>query len=388
MSSFNAFSSEQSLEADVSARAEYNDNIFLTDQEHDAVTGLIITPSIAGVIKEAHWEAKLAASLRINQYSDNNLDSNDQYFDLTGRYIAERNIFSLNVNHDLDSNLSSTSTDFGIVGRRINRKMQSITPQYTRLLTERAALVLSYTYSDVDFLDAEDTGFTPYVTESISGSFIYDLTEKDKLTLSLTAIDYRSRNDLVTYQLFVSRAGVDHKFTETLSGDFSLGVSRRNSTNRQTQTFDFFGRPITVTQVFDAKNRGLVYDAGIKNLFESGQIEGRISRDDTTDSFGGLNEVNRLNLIYTNRVSELWRYKISGRYDDITSISSGSIRTDRDIFFFESVAYYSITSKWNVNASYRYIARKFKSDTSDNRAPHSNRIYLGLTYNFPSLSTF
>ena len=108
----NAYSYEAALQADIDARAEYNDNIFLTSLPHDAVTGIIITPSLSGIIKEENWEAKLRARVRINKYSDDTIDGNDQLFDLTGQYNAQRNIFSLNINHDLDSNLSSTSTDF------------------------------------------------------------------------------------------------------------------------------------------------------------------------------------------------------------------------------------------------------------------------------------
>jgi hypothetical protein len=386
--SFNALASERSLEADVSARAEYNDNIFLTDQEHDAVSGLIVTPTLSGIIKEENWEAKLNAGLRINKYSDSNLDSNDQLFDLTGRYLAQRNIFSLNINHNLDSNLRSTSDDFGVVvGRRVNRKMQSITPQYTYLLTERSILQFSYTYTDVDYIDAEDTGFTPYITENVSGALIYNLTERDKLTFSFSVVDYRSQNKLITYQLYSPRIGLDHEFTETLSGNFSIGVSNRNSTNRQTQTFDFFGRPITISQEIDSKSRGLVFDFGMKQLLETGQLEGTFSRSDTTDSFGGLNQINRIGASYSDKLSELWRYTISSRYDDITSVGRSST-TDRNTFYFDSMVSYSIAINWNVNASYQYAARKFKSDASENRAPHSNRVYLGLTYNFPPLSTF
>ena len=382
-----AWSYEGALEADIDTRAEYNTNIFLTSLPHDAVTGVIITPSLSGIIREQNWEAELRARLRINKYSDDTIDGNDQFFNLTGQYSAQRNIFSLNINHDLDSNLSSTSTDFGIAGRRVQRKSQSLTPQYTRLLTERLALILSYTYADVDYLEAENTGYTPYISQTGAASLQYDLTEKDELTFSLFAVDYVSKNELVTYQLFMSRVGIDHKFTETLSTDFLLGISRRNSTNLQTQTFDFFGQPITTTQEIDFNDRGFVLDAGITRLLETGQIEGRISRNNTTNSFGGLDQVDQFKINYVDKISELWRYNISGRFDDVTSIS-GSSNADRNMFFFESVAYYSISRNWNANASYRYIIRRYYSDTSDNRAPHSNRIYLGLTYNFPSLSTF
>ena len=385
----NAHSKEYLLEADIDVRAEYNDNIFLTNLPHDSTKGIFVTPALSGIIKEENWEGELRARIRAERYSDDDLNGNDQLFDLTGRYLAERNIFSLNITHYLDSNLSSASSDFGtVIGRRVNRKTQSVAPQYTRLLTERSVLQITYAYTDVDFLEAENTGFTPYITETGLGSYIYDLTERDKLTISLTAIDYTSKNELVTYQLFLSRFGIAHEFSKTLSADFLIGVSRRNTTNLQTQSFDFFGQPITLTQEIDSKSRGLVYDAGITQLLESGQIEGRLSRNDTTDSFGGLNEVNRLTINYTDKISELWRYRINGRFEDITAVGASSRRNDRDLFFFESVAYYSISKNWGVNASYRYVLRKYKSDTSNNRAPHSNRIYVGLTYNFPSLSTF
>jgi len=388
LSAANACAKQWSLETDIDARAEYNDNIFLTSEPHDAVSGIIITPSLSAIIKEQHWQTELNARLRIQKYSDESIDGNDQFFDLTGKYNAERNIFSLNINHDLDSNLSSTSTDFGIAGLRVERKNQSITPKYTRLLTERLALILSYTYSDVDYLDVENTAFTSYVVETGSASLLYDLTEKNQLSFVFQAVDYRSKADLVTYQLFISRIGIDHKFSETLSIDFLAGVSRRDATNIVTQTFDVLGQTITQTQEIDFNDRGFVLDAGITQQLETGSIKGRLSRDNTTNSFGGLDQVDWLKVTYTEKLSALWRYDISARIEDVTSLSDNAGTIDRDLFFFESRVFYSITPKWSVNASYRYIARKFKSDTSESRAPHSNRIYAGLTYNFPSLSTF
>jgi len=383
-----AYASERLLDAKVTALAEYNDNIFLSSGPHDSVTGITITPSLSGIIKEKHWEAALNAKLRVHRYSDDTIDGNDQFFDLTGQYNAQRNIYSLNINHDLDSNLSSTSTDFGIAGRRIDRKRQSITPQYTRLLTERLVLSLSYTYSDVDYLDAENTGFTPYVSESGSIALQYGLTEKDQISLSFQLVDYRSKNDLTTYKLFTTRVGIDHQFTSTLSSDFQIGVSRQNSTNLNSEPIDFLDQTLIRTLESDSNNRGLVLDAGIKQLFESGSISGRISRSDTTNSFGGLNQVDKLVFLYDEQLSSLWRYDVNVRFEDITAISANNGGADRDVFVFSTIVSYSIAPKWSANASYRYIARRFKSDTSDDRAPHSNRIYVGMTYNFPSLSTF
>ena len=384
----NTYASERKLEADVDARVETNDNIFLTDQPHDTVNGIIITPTLSGSIKEENWNGYLKASVKSHNYSDRNINSNDQYFDLTGQYLEERNIFALNINYDLASNLNTTSTDFGVVGRRINTKIQSILPKYTRLITERLSLILSYNYTDVDFLDAENTGFTPYVTESGSASLTYDLTEVDKFTIGITAVDYVSKDELVTYKLFSSRVGVAHKVSETLTTDVLIGISRRNSTNLQTLSFDFFGEPVIQTTVIDSSNRGLVFDMSVTKLLENGTIIGKASRNDSANSFGGINQTNRISLVYDDAYSELWKYEIRGRFDDITSIGSSSVRTDRIVLLFSSTLRYSISQNWYASFAYEFTQRKFKRDTSDSRAPLSNRFYMSLTYNFPSLSTY
>lgn len=388
MHPFSALSNERLLEASINSRVLYDDNLFLTTAEHDAVTGIIITPSLTGIIKEENWEAKLNTSLKFNEYSDRSTGNNGQFFDLTGRYNVERNSFSLNVNHDLDNNLNSGSTDFGIAGRRVDRKTQSVTSGYTRSISERLILALSYTYSDVDYLNAENTNFTPSFTNIGSVSLQYALTEKDLLSLSWQALDYTRKDNLGEVQLFDLLFGLDHKFSEVLSTNFKLGASRRNSTNRQTQIVNFFGQIALQPLEIDVRTRGLLLDAGLTQLLERGQLEGRISRDNTTNSFGGVDQVDRFTLNYDEKLSLLWSYDLSARYEDISSISSSGSATDRNTINLEAKIYYSINLNWRAVASYRYSQRRFKSDTSDSRAPHSNRIYIGLTYNFPSLSTF
>jgi hypothetical protein len=170
--------------------------------------------------------------------------------------------------------------------------------------------------------------------------------------------------------------------------DFTIGGSRRNSTSLITQTFDFFGRPITLTEEIDFSNKGYVLDAGLERKFETGSFSTRLSRDNVASSQGGLNEVNSLILKFSKTLSSLLKYDLLAQYQNINAVSSVTRSSDRELFIFETRIFYSLSRNWTANASYRYAARKFKSDTSNDRAPHSNRIYLGLTYNFPDISTF
>mgnify|MGYP001815670807 CR=1 FL=1 len=285
------YSAQYAIESKVSAHAEYNDNIFLTTLPHDGVYGLIIIPEAKMVAKEANWETFLSGKLRRNNYSAHNLDSNDIYLDASGDYRMERNIFTLTGLYHKDSNLNTLSSDFGVTGQRINRNLWSIVPQFQRLLTDRLSFSASYNHTDVDYIDAEDTGYVPYRTDTLSGSFVYGLTERDRLSFILQATDYASKNDALEYQLFISRVGIEHNFTELWSTNFVIGGSRRNSTNTVTQTFDFFGQPITLTEVTDFSDKGYVLDAGFTRKMETGSFSGGISRDNLKNSFGGLNVV-------------------------------------------------------------------------------------------------
>ncbi len=378
---------QYAIESDVTARAEYDDNIFITTLPHDSVYGLTVIPQARLVAREANWETFLNGRLRSNNYSDSNLDSNDIYLDASGSFTQQRNVFSLAGQYNLDSNLNTLSSDFGISGQRINRELWSITPEYQRLLTERTVLALSYSHIDVDYLDAEGTDFRPYELDIGSGSIAYQLTERDKLSFILQATDYRSKDEILEYQLFIARVGIEHEFTERWSADFAIGGSRTDSTIRITQTVDFLGEPLTLTEEQDFSDNGYVLDAGFTRQLETGEFSGRISRENVPNATGGLDEVDRLIFRLAQRMTARWRYAIGVRYEDIDGIADLTRSTDREILFFEPKVFYEINRQWTASASYRYIQRQFKDDISES-TPHSNRIFIGMTYNFPDISTF
>ena len=384
-----SYSSEKLIEASVSALAEYNDNIFLNFEPQDAVSSLIIKPSLSGVVKEQNWQAKLNTQLIVNQYSDRSLDSNGQLLDLTGQYSAERNVFSINIGHDIISSLSTISADFGLSSQRINRKTQSISPQYTRLLTERLALTLSYSYSDTEYLDIEDDArFVSSYTKTGSAALRYSLTGKDQVGLNFQAVDYTRKDKLGDIQLFDVSVNFGYKFSDTISIDFAAGVSRRNSTNLQESTFDFIGVPAFQNTETNVRTQGNTFNLEVRQLLETGNVGVRLSRNATTNSFGGLNETDRFVLSYDERLSLLWRYSIAASYEGVTSESVATTIIDRELVSLEARMSYSITTNWNMNLSYRYVQREFKNISRNENTPRSNRLQIGLRYNLPALITF
>lgn len=381
-----SYAVQYSLESGISARAEYHDNILLTTTQHDSVYGLVVTPQISLVAKELDWKTSLNTKFIGNRYSDSNLNSNDLFFVLDSSLRQEINTFSLSVVYNRDSSLNSASSDFGIASKRVKSSLVNMSLGYQLDLSERSRLSLSLSRKEVDYDDNQGTGFLAYALSSASSRLFYVYSETQTLTFDLQYTDYESDDGAFQYQLGVVQIGLQQQFDELWSFNGSIGASRRSSTNETTQSIDFFGQPVTLVQVNDFVSSGVVLDARISRQLQTGEAFFLLSRSNTTNSFGGLNEVSTAKLSYTEKWSELWRHTLSIRYEEVSAVSSAIRSTDRTALFLEARLTRHFSRRWNMNVSYRYVTRMFATGLASNA--DSNRLFLGLTYNFPDISTF
>ncbi|MCK4706584.1 MAG: hypothetical protein KAT90_13985, partial [Gammaproteobacteria bacterium] len=244
-----------------------------------------------------------------------------------------------------------------------------------------------YTKTESKYDDLVSTAFISYKVDTGSTSLVYLLSEKDKLNASVQYMDYLSLSGLSEYQLLTLRAGLSRQFTENFMADFQIGTSERDVINRNTSTIDFFGTQISLTQESDFNDSGFVLDAGFDLKTESGTLTGRLSRDNVTSSYGGVNEVDELTLGYKRRLSDRWSLGLDGKYEKTEAAVSGASFTDRNTLSVNTNIYYSLARNWKITASWRYLNREFVTQTQT-AVPTSNRLYIGMAYNFSELSTF
>ena len=382
----NLNATEWSLNSSVSTRYEYNDNIFLTLQP-ESVSNIVMQPVIKFLAEEKNWETMFKARLRSNNYSNSNLDSNDQYYTADASYKRERDTYTIKGTYDLNSSLDVESDNFGLSRVRINRTATNISPSYSRMLTERLRVSFGYTKTESKYDDSVSSDFVSYEVDTGSTSLLYLLSEKNKLNASVQYMDYLSLNGLSEYQLLTLRAGLSRQFTENFMADFQIGASERDVINRNTSTIDFFGTQISLTQESDFNDSGFVLDAGFDLKIESGTLTGRLSRDNVTSSYGGVDEVNILNLGYKRRLSDLWSFALDGKYEKTEAAISSASFTDRNTLFINAYIDYSLDRDWKITASWHYLERGFITQNQVDM-PTSNKLYIGMTYKFSELSTF
>jgi hypothetical protein len=327
---------------------------------------------------------------RVNSehYSESALDTDDIFIDISGSYNQERNVYALAGGYDIASNLDFDSNDFAIVSQRVQRKERTIGPQYQRSINERLVLSLSYNLTNVDYKEAAGTAFVSYESDTLSGSMTYSLTDSDALSLQLQGTDYESNNGNFEFKLFVTQLSLQHEISELWTSRFSAGVSTRKSSNNITQAIDFFGQTVTFLQVIDDKTDGLVYDAVFTRRLEDGAINISASLNNSTNSFGGLNEVERLQFEINNKISELWNMRFNTVYNTIESVTTASSAIDRRQLSAAIKATYSFDQSWTMAMSYRHVQQKFNNNTINSSESDSNILYFDINYKFSELSTY
>lgn len=401
-----AVAAEWSAEPTVSLRQEYNDNINLTLQPHNAVWGTILSPAITFSGKSETLEVSGGAQLNFNRYTGaKGLDSDDRIFTLSTQYKTERDKFGLNVSSKSDSTRATELASTGSVLPRAQRNSLSIRPSWTHSLTERVALRLDYTLSDTKYEDGASVGLVDSKYKAASASVIYLLTDTDKLTVSGTRSKSISTgsSESTTDDL---RLGLTHEFSETLQADAQVGVRRTTSTFLSAiYSCDHLGLgsilpfqsssgvicgyygviPVAALLLYNPQtvsSRGSSLNLGLTKKFgEADSLTARLSRDISPSGRGLLIETDHLSLGYSKRFSETLSGSLNtnlyrNRYPAIANYGS-------EYFTIAPSLSWQLSEWWNLDAGVQYARQKYDSSAT---SVSSNLIYGSIRYNWPKMS--
>lgn len=376
---------ESLIESKIDTRYSVTDNINLTQQPSGNVSSIDISPSTSLEFKESSWNAALYAKYRDRNFSDSSNDSEDIILRSSGMFQSEKNVYSIDLGYVNYSSLSSESIDFAISELVVERTTRNFSPTYQRLITERLSLSLGYTNRDVSY-DRDDAGFVPYATNTGTTTLSYSLSERSQVSGILQLTDYKSDDRTNEFESLITRVSLQHSFTNVITGNFSYGTSRRDSIQRASQSVPFFGTVVTTKAETDFSADGEVFSALLSHVYEGGEATYSISRDDQIDSFGVVSVFDSANVSFTREMTEKVSLSVRVSYNKAVAIATESTFSDRETIIFEPKVFYALDKRWRLNASYRYVEREFL--TSGQNADDSNTIAIGLTYIFPTISTF
>ncbi len=369
----------------ISFTGEYNDNIFFsrTDKENDFIYG--IAPAIELNYASDLWELNSLAMVRFIRYaSENDLDREDYYLNLQGRYrMTERLQFHGRFNYRQDFTLDSRSIDLtrtvieespiddpDIVERGIERfyterKRYNAFASLNYRLTEISNLDVGYRYLKTDY-DFEDN--TDYDVSDIYLRYMRRLAgQKDRVG---TRLSYSERtSDISDIDTYGTGLIWDHIFTETISLYADIGLRYTEETFKNSDQKD--------------DNWGGTADIRLRRRAETNVINIGLKQNLQTTSTGSSANVTRLYWDARQRLSERLVFELGG-YFYITRDDDDSFSDVDTVFFDISPALrYLLTENHSVKLAYNYTTEHDRSLDND-RDRDRNRVWIMFEFGFPN----
>lgn len=373
-----ANASSFSLESEINARIVYDDNVNNSIYNSESTSIYMITPEMKLNYYSDSWESAMNARVTSTSYSDKYQNKLDSHLDFETAYKNNRSIYSIVGGYDKYSNIAAEENITGLPAEQVDTGKLSLAPKYTHLITERTSMSLAYSYSDVK--QSNNLGrYLPYETQSAIGEIEYKLSQKSNLIMELAATDYTSENDIVDYRLLSSKLGIAHNFSEIISAKVFVGGNTTDIATRNSLGFSFFGSTVTGIQVVETSKSGEILEASI----DAKWIELSASRNTTSNSTGGLDQIDKLHAKFRMQVTPLIGITLSLDRVKIDEVNDNVIDYSRNFTSIISGMNFSLAHNLNLRAQYSLIETKYVAQ-SQGKAD-KGKLFLNLSYAFPSI---
>ena len=372
------------MEPSVRVRYEYNDNITLTTQPHKSVNGNLIAPKVELGSRAEAWQINGTAEITRRRYpGESSLDRDDNTFKLASQYSIARDTWRLEGTRTLDSVLSEElSADTGAVQVQKRRETHGVSPEWTRMLTDKTQMQLAYNLSDISYVNGENVGLYDYRYSVASLRLSHQTSERSQIfaTAAYSAFHVPATGFDSVSRIF--QAGVARNFSETLQGSLMAGV-------RKTESLTQGGKPIYepfflggliqtgVTADTRREETSPTLNASLDKKFEKSSMNLTATRSLDPSGSGGQVEQDSFDFRWNRPVTSRFQFKFNAYTLNSRTVEGNISNNDRVYSYAEPGAYWQMSSEWVVNVSYRYTHTKRENEA---KAATANAVYLTLAY--------
>jgi len=287
-----------SVVPDISARTEFNNNIFNDLQRPRAGGILKLAPT--AIFNYDTEILKLQGRLGLTgiYYLGREQRNLDQATQVIGSYKLTP-LLSLNMSTGfiVDSTSQEELTTSGLIIRRTSRQSVALGPGLVYDLTERLSTTLSYAYNQVNYQSAQ---FHRYTTQNLTLGWKYVYSPLITLNSNIQAryIQSGTNNQTQSVSYF---SGLEYKFSEDYTINFASGftyaLQKVGAQVLDLSNFPFF---ILVQEKTRKTTQFSPYtDIGLQRRWEKLTIKGGYRQDQSGSSLGTTVDVHSLNLKLT-----------------------------------------------------------------------------------------
>ena len=363
-----ASAAEWALTATLDPSVEYDDNVFLDEEEQSSIH-LFSSPTVVFSHALENTSSSLSLGYKLDRYTSlSELDTENPFARVSSSYQWERSLVGLDASYIEDTTRTDAANDTGDFTTQSIVKNKTLSPSYSYQLTERDSLSLNGTYSEREY---STTDFSDNETKSLSMGWQRQYTERLNGGVSATVSNYQSEgvnssseND--NYNLSLT-AG--YQWSETWQFSGQVGVRQLKS--EQTS----FG----VTEKNNSSGSSFNFSASHQTELDNLTVS--VSRALSPSSSGDVNEQQGLTVNWSRQLGDTLTANISASYQETTSASEDSSDEKRENISFTPSLRWQFERNLGLNLTYNYREQK-ETDQAD---VDSNAVSLTLIYDWDGL---
>lgn len=374
----NGWGADDSLALSLSARQEYNDNIFY--DERDAMDDLITTvsPGVTFSRETERLSASLDGRVATRWYRENeDLNASDRYYSgMIDAGITDRITAGASAKFVNDSARDRDVETTGILLTNVERDRWTYQFSGDYILSEKSRVGLNAALHEEDFKDDAETEFDDFKYRQAGLSYSRNLTADMTLQSQVSFALYEYPQQEV--ENYSGTVGIETQMTETLSGYIYLG-GRYTTFVYQTYTYDFDWSTFQLIPILveiEIDRTGFVGNMGISWRGETTLFN--ISAEHDLQATSGTNEATRrtgVNLSLSRRLTDRLSVGLAGSFfenqSDNTEYSSGF---DRQTLRVAPRLQYRMRDWLRLSVVYRYT--RIKNDVNQELVDNNTALIM------------
>jgi len=357
---------EWSISGSVNPSLEYDDNIFMRDENKLGDYHARMSPTL----KVSHALENSETSLSTGYVSDrydrsSQLDTDNPFWRFDTNYKAERSSWGLGVNYAESTSRSDAEEDSGDFETNSISTTESISPSYSFQLSDRDVLSVKASYSTQEYSTAD---FSNSRRRSLSTNWQHQFTERFNGGVSVSVSNNKSSGllsstDDDTYNVSLT---TKYHLSEIWAVNGSVGLRQLKS--EQTDLLGF---------TESTSDTGSSLDMSVTYKGEVDDASLNVSRSISPSSTGGVTEQDRISLNWSRELTERLSAGVSTSFQKTTSAIDSN--DERENINFSPSVNWKFSPDASVALSYTY--RKQKEELQDTDAS-SQAVMLTLNYNW------
>lgn len=368
-----AWPAEWSVQPAISTAVGHDSNPLLLIGAHESSNVAELTPSMRIEGKTERSGIDIGLLLNYENYSSDQVENADRQILTFNSFsqTSERNKLGLNGEFrrdDLRQTVNGLTTsggdsDVGLVQSNVTRDWRSLRPSWTRNLSERSSVQLSYGYTDVGFDKAAGTGLVDYTDQNLALTYSRYINPRDSLNVTMNSSRYRASaidNSADTNRLLF---GFAREFSESSRGSVAVGASKTRE---------------NVAGTVDDSS-GYVVEANARETSETMELDGTLNHDVSPSGIGRSIQSDQLRLRMVRNLTSRLGFSLRATLLRNKALEGSDPTVDRHYYEIEPSIEYQWAPQWFFRAAYAYRYQKFDVDSE---SATSNAVYIGVAYNW------